>query len=104
MGKKKATATKKTAKKETVKKAAKKKTTKRKSRKKKAVELKEKLMWAIYSPTMKHVENFEFHDKNSAEKRKEVLSKMASRHTGSRGFALRLRSQSKKKTNHNCLN
>ena len=57
------------------KKTAKKKTTKRKSRKKKAVELKEKLMWAIYSPTMKHVENFEFHDKNSAEKRKEVLSK-----------------------------
>ena len=75
MGKKKATATKKTVKKKTVKKAAKKKTTKRKSRKKKAVELKEKLMWAIYSPTMKHVENFEFHDKNSAEKRKEVLSK-----------------------------
>ena len=61
--------------KKTVKKAAKNKTTKRKSRKKKAVELKEKLMWAIYSPTMKHVENFEFHDKNSAEKRKEVLSK-----------------------------
>ena len=75
MGKKKAKAATKATKKKTVKKTAKKKTTKRKSRKKKAVELKEKLMWAIYSPTMKHVENFEFHDKKSAEKRMEVLSK-----------------------------
>ena len=76
MAKKKAKTTKKKAVKKTAtKKTTKKKATKRKTRKKKAVELKEKLMWAIYSPTMKHIENFEYHDKKAAEKRKDVLSK-----------------------------
>jgi hypothetical protein len=59
----------------TEKKAKKKAPTKRKSRAKAAEVTRKKLFWGVFSPSLKRVALYEFHEKAEADKKAEELSK-----------------------------